>query len=379
MPRLNRKVAGLISAIIAVSLLLVGLWPFAFRPLNNAGWLKQRTGLAFRVAGVAYDPEPLDWSVRTQPDQPGAFTVELWLEPVPVPATDAFYLLTIDDGQVPAGAALCQWETELLLRVRDPANARGFREVGPEDALAGEDLRVLAVTASPSGTSFYTNGLLADRFPGFTVPRSHLGGRLVLGNAITGKHPWTGNLLGLAIFNRALDAPEIARHHDWWARAEAKRLASEAGLTALYLFDESAGLVAHDYSPHQHRLLVPERYTVLRKRVLEPPWGPSAIKLSDLDDIVVNILGFIPFGFMVFWHRWLVKPGSRIGNLVWTVSAGATVSLAIELIQVWLPNRTSSLLDLLTNTLGTFLGVLIARRILPKGTRAADHQPNFPH
>ena len=112
--------------------------------------------------------------------------------------------------------------------------------------------------------------------------------------------------------------------------------------------------------------------------MLELPWGPTALKLSDLDDIAINILGFMPFGFIVYCHRRLARPDGRAGNVVWAVCAGATISLAIELTQVWLPNRTSSATDLVTNTLGTFLGVLVARKMQFKTISARNTSETKP-
>ena len=59
-------------------------------------------------------------------------------------------------------------------------------------------------------------------------------------------------------------------------------------------------------------------------------------------------------------------------NVVWAVCAGATLSLAIELTQVWLPNRDSSATDLFCNTLGTFLGALVARKMQSKTIPAGN-------
>jgi len=362
---------------MAAGFVVVGLWPFAFQPRNRAGWLKERAGLSFQPKGIAYDPESADWSAGGLPDQPTAFAVELWLEPGQVPATDVFYVLTIDDRQSPSGTALCRWKKKLLLRVRDPASKRGFREVGPDDTMAGQTPRFITIIADPSGTAFYLNGTFANRFPAFMVPGSHLNGRLILGDAATGKHPWTGNILGLAIFNRALDASEVARHYELWTSCQAEHLAAESNLAALYLFDEGSGQWAKDRSANRRRLLIPERYEVLRKRVLELPRGSTPIKMSDLDDIAINILGFVPFGFMVCWYRRLVKPDGRARNVVWAVCAGAILSLAIELTQVWLPNRTSSATDLFCNTLGTFLGALLVKSILSRITRTEhDRESN---
>ena len=357
---------------MAAGLGIVGLWPFAFQPFNRAGWLKDHMGLSFQPDGIAYDPESADWSAGGLPDQPAAFTMELWLEPSRVPATDVFDILTIDDGSFPSGIVLCQWKTELLLRVRDRAHIRGSGEVGPSGVLAEQTPCFITVTVAPSGTTFYSNGSLLNYFPAFTVPNSWLNGRLILGNAAEGKHPWAGNLSGLAIFNRTLDATEVAQHYASWTSHRAEHLAAESGLAALYLFDEGSGQWAKDRSANRHRLLIPERYHVLQKRVLELPWGPAAIKMSDLDDIAINILGFMPFGFVVYRYRRLAKPDGWVRNVVWAVCAGATISLAIELTQVWLPNRDSSATDLFCNTLGTFRGALLARKVQSKTTPAGN-------
>ena len=237
---------------MAAGLLMVGLWPFAFRPPNHAGWLKDRAGLSFQPDGIAYDPESTDWSAGGRPDQPAAFTMELSLEPGAVPATDAFDILTIDDGCFPSGIVLCQWQTELLLRVRDHAHdvhVRGFGEVGPNGVLAEQKTCFITVTAAPSGTTFYSNGTLLNHFPAFAVPNSWLNGRLILGNAAEGKHSWTGNVFGVAIFNHALDASEVAQHYASWTSHQAEHLAAESGLAALYLFDEGSGQWAQDRSP----------------------------------------------------------------------------------------------------------------------------------
>ena len=374
---MNQRTAGLISVVMAAGLLAVGLWPFAFRPPNRAGWLKDRAGLSFHPDSIAYDPESTGWSAGGRPDQPAAFTVELWLEPGRVPATDVFTILTIDDGGFPSGIVFCQWKTELLLRVRDRAHVRGIREVGPSGVLAEQTPCFITVTMDPLGTTFYSNGTRLDHFPAFTAPYSWLNGRLILGNAAEGKHPWSGNVLGLAMYHRALDASEVAQHYASWTSHQAEPLAA-SGVAALYLFNEGSGPWAKDLSTNRHRLLIPERYQVLRKRVLELPWGANPIGMSDWDDIAINILGFMPFGFVVYYHRRLARPAGRAWNILWAVCIGAAISLAIELTQVWLPNRYSSATDLISNTLGTYLGVLVARRIPSKTPSAETAFPTKP-
>jgi glycopeptide antibiotics resistance protein len=75
--------------------------------------------------------------------------------------------------------------------------------------------------------------------------------------------------------------------------------------------------------------------------------------------VLKNIVGFIPLGFCLqacfsqFRHY-------RRSALV-TVIVGFIVSLIIEVLQVLLPMRASGMMDLITNTLGTLLGILAYR------------------
>jgi VanZ family protein len=46
------------------------------------------------------------------------------------------------------------------------------------------------------------------------------------------------------------------------------------------------------------------------------------------------------------------------------VLTGAGISLLIELLQVYLPTRDSSLTDLGNNTLGTYIGAWLCRRVI---------------
>jgi glycopeptide antibiotics resistance protein len=98
--------------------------------------------------------------------------------------------------------------------------------------------------------------------------------------------------------------------------------------------------------------------------VLVPPWTDFSPNLSGLRDVLINILGFAPFGFCVLLYCQLAARERPILNAVLTVCAGAAVSLLIELIQVWLPIRVSSATDLVCNILGTLLGVLLARIVM---------------
>lgn len=89
------------------------------------------------------------------------------------------------------------------------------------------------------------------------------------------------------------------------------------------------------------------------------PWQNFRISPSYLEDVVINVAGFIPFGF--FFAPLLLNTArvDRRRAYVLTLILGGAISLAIELLQVYLPTRSSDLGDWLYNIIGTGLGIAV--------------------
>ena len=73
---------------------------------------------------------------------------------------------------------------------------------------------------------------------------------------------------------------------------------------------------------------------------------------AGLQDIVLNIVGYIPIGIV------LAPSGAAK-----TILVGTAISGVAELVQVFSIGRSPSLVDLATNILGTLIGWYIARRL----------------
>lgn len=75
-------------------------------------------------------------------------------------------------------------------------------------------------------------------------------------------------------------------------------------------------------------------------------------------DSVINLLSYLPFGLLLG-----LALRARFGALVSTVlavCAGVLLSAGMEYLQMYLPARVSSNMDLLSNSAGTLLGALLA-------------------
>lgn len=83
-------------------------------------------------------------------------------------------------------------------------------------------------------------------------------------------------------------------------------------------------------------------------------------------DVVSNLLGYMPFGALLFGAQ--VRSGRTVrAAVLTTVLVGAALSLGMESLQNWLPQRVPSGLDWVLNAAGTVLGVLGALAVRALG------------
>jgi glycopeptide antibiotics resistance protein len=106
-------------------------------------------------------------------------------------------------------------------------------------------------------------------------------------------------------------------------------------------------------------LYIPERYTELKHTLLRWPWDEYYPGWTYWKDVLMNIVGFMPLGFFLCAYLSLGLRFGRPGLI--TILFGFTVSLTVEILQAYLPTRDSGMTDIITNTMGTTLGVLVFR------------------
>src|SRR5262245_26788708 len=89
-------------------------------------------------------------------------------------------------------------------------------------------------------------------------------------------------------------------------------------------------------------------------RFLTAPWP----RYITLEDIGVNVAAYIPLGFLLSAGL-SARYGAARGALGAALAA-ASVSLAMEALQMFLPSRIASNVDLLTNSCGGLMGAMAA-------------------
>jgi hypothetical protein len=241
---------------------------------------------------------------QKSPFQDGAITVELKVRPTAEQPTGIDYIFCLYDGKTPEVTLFGQWRSHLVIRNRadDPAlrkRGKPYQEMGLHNALLKNQEALITVTSGTAGSVIYINGQLARSYPRHRL----LSGskeepiRIILGNSPTGHGYWQGDISGLAVYNRVLTREQISRSYQEWISGKTQLPSADSGCMALYLFDEREGKVVHNQVSAGGELMIPEVFAPLQRIVLISPWLDFEWSLVYFQDVAVNIIGFMPFGF----------------------------------------------------------------------------------
>ena len=148
------------------------------------------------------------------------------------------------------------------------------------------------------------------------------------------------------------------KNYNSWIKNGSPGTLGEENRLALYLFNEKTGTLVKNHTGSVD-LMIPATFTPLKRIILDSDWKNIKFNRSIKKDIAINLFGFIPFGFFFLALLWKTAQVRKFRMSLLVTLTGGGLSLIIELIQVNLPSRSSSLLDLILNTLGTGVGVIL--------------------
>jgi VanZ family protein len=352
------KLYGVACALIFIGILVACLSPY-HSPRNQVAWLEQGNGVRLGGYATILSRGAL---MPSDPTEQGAWTVEIWLRPRN--ADQSRTILAFYDLRRPRGFLLRQWKTDLVAQSRLWSKEDGEDDVGAQAFCATGIFRrphvvFLTLASGAQGTSLSIDGTLVRVAHEFRLSRDDLSGQLVVGDSPVEDDSWSGELQGLAFYNRELTEAQIFRHYASWTQTGRPDTPQREGLVALYLFDEKSGNVIHNQVPSAADLYIPSRYLEVHHAFLKRPWDEYRPRLGYLKNVLINIAGFVPLGFFLYAYLSLglhVRRGALI-----TILIGGLLSLTMEILQGFLPTRDSGMTDIIMNTLGTVAGVALCR------------------
>jgi len=346
---LAQKLLSATCVAVLCGILVAGLWPF-HAPKNEVSWLGNKNGLWFGDYGSILSSVEFN----TTDSQNGPCSLEIWLQPA----------ATLDSNDIVAFSArgnavqfaVAQSGDDLFV-VRDIPDARHHlrsAHIAIDHVFRkGNDL-LITVASGQNGTAVYLNGTLVKTSPQFEFTGRDFTGELVIGNSPVQNNTWSGHLWGLGIVDQELTAEQVLQRYDDWKKNQGVELIGREGTRALYLFNEHGGRVVRNQIASEPDLYIPEYYFVLHQKFLEPPWEEFQPNWTFAENVILNIVAFIPLGFFFCAY---FSAGRQLNHPVLaTIILGGAVSLTIEMLQAYLPTRDSGMTDIITNTLGTALG-----------------------
>lgn len=345
---------GPICFCILCGILYAGLTPFTTHFPNEVRWSESPNGLRFGPRGMIRASGSIQW---TGAEDRGPCTLEIWLQPIRIWQSGT--ILAFYTPEYAISFSVSQWMDSILLMHGMPGAAS---KVTTERMAADHVLRegqpsLITITSDGRRAEILANGILAEPPRNFPLIGHDLTAQFIVGNSPLADDSWSGLLQGLAFYDRQLTAQQIRDHSDAWTRQGQPGSSATDGLLALYLFKENGGKLIHSEIATGPNLSIPDYYQILHAKFLSPPWADFSLDRSYVQDVLVNIAGFIPVGFF-FCAYFSVKRRIRHPALT-TILIGAALSLTIEILQSYIPVRDSSTTDVITNTLGTILGVML--------------------
>jgi hypothetical protein len=346
-------------------LFLIIFFGFHFKSFsfsNNVAWIDGENGIRFGHYGIAYTDSA--FPMKASSSETNDLSLELAIRPDDSKDDRFKILLSIHAGKDSEQLLVGQWRSSLIVMNGDDYNgSKRIPKIGVHKALPPYRNAFINITSSTDGTHVYINGLLREFNSRLMlkIPNKTADAVLVLGNSPYGRHSWTGDIYGLAIYEHILNPRDTASNFNQWSQQHVFSFPRNIDPKVFYAFDDKSSFNTSDNGFQSDHMVIPSRVKILKKEILVAPWNEKRLDRQLVQDMVMNLVGFIPPGF--FFFALMINLGGfyeKHGFLL-TVCTCFIMSLIIELTQAWIPSRSSQSLDLIFNSLGGCLGAIFYR------------------
>ncbi len=336
-------------------ILIAGLWPFNFSALNNAG---------FGNNGVLHISPPASVHTPVPPQKLlnlSKFTILINLSSEFEGSNGHGGIVNYSLDYEHQNFMVGQWKDGLFFRLKAADNKKMIHIGAGEIFKKGEKTR-LAIVFDGDSLYIYKDGKIKNRRQVGALNFSNWDASypLVIGSEANGGSTWSGNIWSVIIYDTAF-SEEMIKDFSTAPGMPLKNHPANIDVKPLihYSFKESQGTAVRDTGKGPTAdLFIPLHYKPYKRAILEIPREISGEYRFDKSDILINIIGLMPLGFLL--AACLAEKRLLFMTLmILCVSAGFVVSLTIEMLQAFLPTRSSDITDLITNTLGTGLGCLV--------------------
>lgn len=320
---------------IIILFLYAGLRPFNFFPSNQVKADKQ--GLQFGPRGIAYSKD-----VVQRADARG-LTLSFSLTFLTLPSGSIPRILCLTNDKGDELFSIGQWKKSIIFRAQKRTDFRApALETSTGSLFEVGQTADIAISSGAEKANIFVNGNLvrqSNELAGLATILQN-GFRLVVGNGPMGTQSWKGIVHSIIVYDRESSDGIISRDiHP---------------ILSYSLADKEPHLVQNS-ADLNNPLIIPKAFRGIKREFLVPIW---AIERSPslAADMIINLAGFVPFGIVAF--LFFRQSRRHFSSFLLGLTSGIAMSLFIEVLQVFLPGRTSQMTDLLLNSLGTLIGVI---------------------
>jgi VanZ family protein len=351
----QKKLLVALFIIVVMIMLVAGFKPRGYRVFNRTKLLPDGKGMRFTAPSIIFTKDA--WPFGRPQTGDTAFSVLLTLTPLHPCPWGIPVILSFCDTANNDNVIFGQYRHGLIVR-NEKDESRN--ELFLDSIFQNNKVITITVTSGSYGMKLFVNGkcrkMMRERViqEGFVVHP----GRIVVANSPNGNSAWEGSIKSIGILNRELSEEELIKAINPISNQMKVISKDQDNSVALYDFAKKIGDRIPNEIGNNKSLYVPKLFTVLKKSILILPERNFKKNIKHLPDYTVNFFGFIPFGFLL--SQLLCLSGKkRKTAILFTTGISGLFSLFIELVQVYIPTRSSELSDLLLNTLGALCGALL--------------------
>ena len=354
------------AVLLAMLLFVFAFWPFAFERAcrvcpNAAELLPDQSVLAFPGPGYA-SAGALPAPVVDRLVNATGLTIELRLAPGRLDQSGPARILSFAGDPRRANLVVGQSRDALIFRLRTTRSSLSgrTREFVARDVFTSTEPLDLAITCVATNCDLFVDGRLHTRM---SAPRGSYAAwdrsyPLVFGNEASGTRPWEGQLFGVVLHDRALDAEVVAGR-----RLSETDLPHRGSVVARFAFCSPPGLTfaAAGDAGQPIGLMLPPRFVDREVSVF------MTIRHRDAADIAKNFLVWLPLAFalVLVSQRTPGRPDRSLRIFLGL----ALAAIATEMAQHVIDGRTGSAVDLVAALCGLSTGVVTARKSLAEIAR----------
>lgn len=356
-----KKIYTLLLYLLAILILMItlfyGLKPKGYRFINQVEWLENKKGLNFIRTGMIYSEKKLGNLGISD-----SLTIILGIKPKLFTRRRLQRIISIIDNNGKDILVINQWRRGIEIIVKNQNGTQQIVKRGISNVLSSDSICYIA-----AGISGKTVWITAEHSPCIQTAIKNTSqftpdylekGSLLFGFRPSGKNPWRGELTELVIGDGSLYrivSDVLNGNHD--------HLCDSFPTIARFLFEKHSNRIVKNQCQSSWNLIVPKFpkiFVYLKPQFLQ---DITSINRSLGKDMLINFTGFIPFGiifFLVFYslHKKLLLAG------IYTFFFTLFTSTGIEIVQIFIPPRSSQVIDIILNTTGALSGVVMTATVI---------------